>query len=58
MYAIRSYYVNLAGMMTVLKEKGYAADSDEATLKDLAERYGVSPMIMFESIMADDRVYR
>ena len=50
--------LNLPGMLEVLAEKGYPADSGEASLKDLADRHDTSPMQVFEVMMADDRVYR
>ncbi|BCA80700.1 DUF4405 domain-containing protein [Desulfuromonas sp. AOP6] len=50
--------LNLPGVLDVLAEEGYAAESSEVTLKDLAQRHGASPMQLFEMIMADDRVYR
>ena len=50
--------LNLAAVLAVLAEEGYPAESEEVSLKDLARRYDVSPMQLFETVMADDRVYR
>ncbi|MDX2480262.1 MAG: DUF4405 domain-containing protein [Desulfuromusa sp.] len=50
--------LNLEGALVFLQEQGFADVDEKTTLKTLSGRSDSSPMLIFEAMMMDDRLYQ